>query len=184
MVWCPDLSTYKFFCSKTNSKACGISCQFPVLLKVWNEPLYLMYLDEREAEGTAGAGWNVPKASAMYPTRRVQRPLRWHRCQVQEQPNKPADDPSDDGCWWSVGLVSLSQLSFDGRFGVAAPSRWIRSCQQRLSLRFCRNWFQMLLLWIIQNTSQMMLWLLGLCVINNRWLPSLDRNLERILPVT
>ena len=98
MVWCPDLSTYKFFCSKTNRRACGISCQFPVLLKVWNPPLYRMYLDEREAEGTAGAGWNVPKASAMYPNRRVQSPLGWHRCQVPNEPNKPADDPSDDGC--------------------------------------------------------------------------------------
>lgn len=98
MVWCPDLSTYKFFCSKTNRRACGISCQFPVLLKVWNPPLYRFYLEEREAEGTAGAGWNVPKASALYPNRRVQSPLGWHRCQVPDQPNKPADDPSDDGC--------------------------------------------------------------------------------------
>jgi hypothetical protein len=96
MVWCPDLSTYKFFCSKTNRRACGVSCQFPVLLKVWNPPLYRMYLDEREAEGTAGAGWNVPRASAMYSTRRVQPPLRWHRYQVPEEPSKPADDPSGD----------------------------------------------------------------------------------------
>lgn len=96
MVWCPDLSTYKFFCSKSNRRACGISCQFPVLLKVWNQPLYLMYLDEREAEGTAGAGWNVPKASVMNPNRRVQRPLDWHRCQVQEQPRTGPEQGSAD----------------------------------------------------------------------------------------
>lgn len=85
MVWCSELSAYKFFCSKTNARACGISCQFPVLLKVWNLPLYQVYLDEREAAGTAGAGWNVPKSSVMNPTRRSRRQLDWRTSQVPEQ---------------------------------------------------------------------------------------------------
>ena len=94
MVWCPDLSTYKFFCSKTNRRACGISCQFPVLLKVWNPPLYRMYLDEREAEGTAGAGWNVPKASQVAPTRRSSRRLSWRKSQVPNQVSIATTDAS------------------------------------------------------------------------------------------
>lgn len=93
MVWSPELNAYKFFCSKTNRRACGISCQFPVLLKVWNQPLYLMYLDEREAEGTAGAGWNVPKSSLVNPRRLSKRQLDWRTSQVPDQPRKDPEDP-------------------------------------------------------------------------------------------
>jgi len=93
MVWSPQLGTYKFFCSKTNRRACGISCQFPVLLKVWNQPLYLMYLDERQAEGTAGAGWNVPKSSLVNPKRRSKRQLDWRTSQVPDQPRTDPEDP-------------------------------------------------------------------------------------------
>lgn len=85
MVWCPELNSYKFFCSQTNRRACGVSCQFPVLLKVWNQPLFLMYLDEREAGQTAGAGWNVPKSSLVNPRRRAKRQLDWRKCQVPDQ---------------------------------------------------------------------------------------------------
>lgn len=96
MVWSPELNTYKFFCSKTNARACGVSCQFPVLLKVWNPTLYLLYLDEREAAGTAGAGWNVPKSSVVSPQRRPGRELEWRRPQVPDQPRTaPADPPGD-----------------------------------------------------------------------------------------
>ena len=80
LVWMPDRQTYKFFCSKPNRCACGHPCEFPVLLKIWNKPLWFEFLEEREEEGTAGAGWNVPKVSLMNlsPCPRKQR-LRFNR---------------------------------------------------------------------------------------------------------
>ena len=56
LVWMPDRQTYKFFCSKPNRCVCGHPCEFPVLLKIWNQPLWMAYLVEREESGTAGAG--------------------------------------------------------------------------------------------------------------------------------
>ena len=66
LVWMPDRQTYKFFCSKPNRCVCGHPCEFPVLLKIWSQPLWMAYLVEREDSGTAGAGWNVPKASLLH----------------------------------------------------------------------------------------------------------------------
>ena len=48
LVWMPDRQTYKFFCSKSNRLACGSACEFPVLLKIWNQPLWMAYLEERK----------------------------------------------------------------------------------------------------------------------------------------
>jgi len=42
---------------------------------MWNLPLYRQYLQEREEEGTAGAGFNVPLASQVMPQRRSKRRL-------------------------------------------------------------------------------------------------------------
>ena len=50
LVW-TDRQTYKFFCSKSNRSACGIACEFPVLLKIWNQLLWMAYLEEREEKG-------------------------------------------------------------------------------------------------------------------------------------
>ena len=86
LVAMPDRQTYKFFCSKSHRSACGIACEFPVLLKVWNQPLWFEYLAEREEEGTAGAGWNVPKVSLMNPT---PRPRKKRRCRNRQVPNQP-----------------------------------------------------------------------------------------------
>ena len=86
LVAMPDRQTYKFFCSKSHRSACGIACEFPVLLKVWNQPLWFEYLAEREEEGTVGAGWNVPKVSLMNPT---PRPRKKRRCRNRQVPNQP-----------------------------------------------------------------------------------------------
>ena len=86
LVWMPDRQTYKFFCSKSNRLACGSACEFPVLLKIWNQPLWMAYLGEREEEGTAGAGWNVPKASLMNQT---PRPRKKRGCRNRQVPNQP-----------------------------------------------------------------------------------------------
>ena len=59
--------------------------EFPVLLKMWNLPLYHQYLQEREEEGTAGAGFNVPKASQVLPQRRSKRRLEGRKRQVPQE---------------------------------------------------------------------------------------------------
>ena len=99
VVWMDGRSTYKFFCPAERSKShCGFAGELQVLLKVWNRPLWVQYLQEREAEGTAGSGHNCPKASQVAPTRRSKRHLSWRKSQVQHQPNRPADDASGGGC--------------------------------------------------------------------------------------
>ena len=86
LVWMPDRQTYKFFCSKSNRLACGSACEFPVLLKIWNQPLWFEFLEEREEEGTAGAGWNVPKVSLLNPSSRPRKQRRRCNRQVPRQP--------------------------------------------------------------------------------------------------
>jgi len=88
----PSRSTNKFFCSSRNSRNCGVQAEFPVLLKMWNLPLYRQYLQEREEEGTAGAGFNVPLASQVLPQRRSKRRLDRSKYQV---PNEPRNGGSD-----------------------------------------------------------------------------------------
>lgn len=94
LVWVPGLSTYKFLCSSRSPKNCGVHAQFPVLLKLWNLNLYLQYLQEREEAGTAGAGWNVPRATEVMPQRRSQRRLEGRRRQVPQEPNSGASGGS------------------------------------------------------------------------------------------
>ena len=99
LVWMDGRNTFKFFCPVERSKChCGFAGELQVLLKVWNRPLWVQYLQEREAEGTAGSGHNCPKASQVAPTRRSSRRLSWRKSQVPDQPNRPADAPSGDGC--------------------------------------------------------------------------------------
>ena len=99
VVWMESRSTYKFLCPAERSKShCGFAGELQVLLKVWNRPLWVQYLQEREAEGTAGSGHNCPKASQVAPTRRSSRRLSWRKSQVPNEPNSPADAPSGDGC--------------------------------------------------------------------------------------
>jgi hypothetical protein len=86
LVWMPGLSTYKFLCSTRNPRNCGTHAQFPVLLKLWNPSLYFQYLQEREEEGSAGSGFNVPRASEVMPQRRSQRHLDGRRRQVPQEP--------------------------------------------------------------------------------------------------
>lgn len=90
LVWIPGLSTYKFLCSSRNPRNCGVHAQFPVLLKLWNPSLYLQYLQEREEAGTAGTGWNVPRATEVMPQRRSKRRLEGRRRQVPQEPNTGA----------------------------------------------------------------------------------------------
>lgn len=85
LVWLPARNTYKFLCSSSNSRNCGVQVEFPVLLKMWNLPLYHQYLQEREEEGTAGAGFNVPKASQVLPQRRSKRRLEGRKRQVPQE---------------------------------------------------------------------------------------------------
>lgn len=88
LVWMDSRSTYKFFCPGHRSRHnCGWSGEFQVLLKVWNRPLWVQYLQEREDEGTAGAGFNCPKASRVNPSRKSRRRLDWGNHQVHTQPN-------------------------------------------------------------------------------------------------
>ena len=98
LVWINRRDTYKFICPSSSRRNCGLHAEFPILLKVWNQPLYLMYLDEREAGGTAGAGWNVPKSSLVNPKRRSKRQLDWGASQVPDQVNPSLPDPSEGWC--------------------------------------------------------------------------------------
>jgi len=100
LVWMPSRSTNKFFCSSRNSRNCGVQAEFPVLLKMWNLPLYRQYLQEREEEGTAGAGFNVPLASQVMPQRRSKRRLDRGKRQVPPEPKtggsgQPEDAPGE-----------------------------------------------------------------------------------------
>ena len=96
LVWMPGLSTYKFLCSSRNSRNCGIHAQFPVLLKLWNRSLYLQYLQEREEAGTAGSGWNVPRATEVMPQRRSKRSLEGRKRQVRQELNTGGSDAFTD----------------------------------------------------------------------------------------
>ncbi len=96
LVWLPARNTYKFFCSAKNPRNCGVQVEFPVLLKMWNLPLYRQYLQEREDEGTAGAGFNVPLASQALPQRRSKRRLEGRKRQVPPEPkNDGSRHPGD-----------------------------------------------------------------------------------------
>ena len=63
LKWLPHKRTWKFICSTRSKRNCQSQLEFPVLLKVWNPGLFLMYQQEREAAGTAGAGFNCPRPS-------------------------------------------------------------------------------------------------------------------------
>ena len=95
LVWLPSRSTTKFFCSTKSSRNCRVQVEFPVLLKMWNLSLYYQYLQEREEEGTAGAGFNVPLASQVLPQRRSKRRLNRSKCQVPPEPK--TGDPGHSG---------------------------------------------------------------------------------------
>jgi len=84
LVWMPARSTYKFISSTKNSRNCGVQAEFPILLKMWNLPLFHQYLQEREEEGTAGSGFNVPRASEVIPQRRSRRRLEWRKSQYRK----------------------------------------------------------------------------------------------------
>lgn len=40
LVWLPARNAYKFLCSTKNRNNCGVQVEFPILLKMWNLPLY------------------------------------------------------------------------------------------------------------------------------------------------
>jgi len=94
LLWIPSRSTTKFFCPTRNSRNCGVQMEFPVLLKMWNLPLYRQYLQEREEVGTAGAGFNVPLASQVMPQRRSKRRLEGRKRQVPQEPNTGGSEGS------------------------------------------------------------------------------------------
>lgn len=97
LVWMESRNTYKFICPTGKSRThCGFAGEFQVLLKAWNQPLWIRYLQEREAEGTAGLGWNCPKASQVVPERRSKRRLAWQKHQVPNEPK--AGDSGASGC--------------------------------------------------------------------------------------
>ena len=87
LIWLPGRNTYKFCCSTKNSRNCGVQVEFPILLKMWNLPLYRQYLQEREEEGTAGSGFNVPRASEVMPQRRSKRHLDGRNSQITPEPD-------------------------------------------------------------------------------------------------
>lgn len=98
LVELPARSTYKFLCPSRNPRNCGVQVEFPILLKMWNPPLYRQYLEEREEAGTAGAGFNVPRASQVLPERRSRRRLEGRKRQVPPEPKTDGfegfrDDP-------------------------------------------------------------------------------------------
>jgi len=97
LIWIDSRSTYKFFCPSGKSRShCGFSGEFQVLLKVWNRPLWIQYLQERESEGTAGFGFRCPLASQVAPTRRSRRHLTWGKSQVPHEPKNPFPGPSGE----------------------------------------------------------------------------------------
>lgn len=96
LVWMPVRNTSKFFCSTKSSRNCRVQVEFPVLLKIWNLPLYRQYLQEREESGTAGFGFNVPLASQVMPHRRSKRRLDRRKHQVPQQPNSGSSGGSGD----------------------------------------------------------------------------------------
>lgn len=86
MVWMPHKSTWKFLCSTRSRKNCQAHMEFPVLLRTWCPSLFLSYQQERTDAGTAGAGFNCPRAD---PQKAFRTPLgRSSRriCQDQTQP--------------------------------------------------------------------------------------------------
>jgi hypothetical protein len=93
LVWLSARSTCKFLCSTKNRMNCGVQVEFPILLKMWNLPLYRQYLQEREEEGTAG---NVPKASQVLPQRRSKRQLEGRKRQVPPEPKTDGLGHSED----------------------------------------------------------------------------------------
>lgn len=72
LKWLQHKRTWKFICSTRSKRNCQSQLEFPVLLKVWNPGLFLMYQQERAAAGTAGAGFNCPRPS---PHRRQRKQL-------------------------------------------------------------------------------------------------------------
>lgn len=96
LVWMPARDTTKFFCSTKNSRNCRVQVEFPVLLKMWNLPLYRQYLQEREEAGTAGAGFNVPLASQVMPQRRSKRRLDRSKYQVPQEPKNDGSGGSGE----------------------------------------------------------------------------------------
>ena len=97
LVWMPVRSTSKFFCSTKSSRNCRVQVEFPVLLKIWNLPLYRQYLQEREEAGTAGAGFNVPLASQVMPQRRSKRRLDRRKHQVPPEPKTGGSGAPGEG---------------------------------------------------------------------------------------
>ena len=96
LVWLPARSTYKFLCSTKSPSNCRVQVEFPILLKMWNLPLYYQCLQEREEEGAAGAGFNVPKASQVLPRRRSKRRLEGRKRQVPPEPKTDGSGHSED----------------------------------------------------------------------------------------
>ena len=86
LKWMPHKRTWKFICSTRSKRNCQSQLEFPVLLKVWNEKLFLDYQQERFEAGTTGAGFNCPRPS---PKRRQRKHLNFPqrpKCQDQSEP--------------------------------------------------------------------------------------------------
>ena len=183
LVWMDGRNTFKFFCPAERSKShCGFAGELQVLLKVWNRPLWVQYLQEREAEGTAGSGHNCPKASQVAPTRRSQRRLSWRKSKVPNQVSIATTDASRGSGWCSVDLTGLSQLSSGGRFGVVLPSRWTRSCRHHAGHRYWQKGCRAPLDGFIQMLSQMILPLVSVVVMNWCQDTSVDRHSRGVVP--
>jgi len=69
LVWLPHKSTWKFLCSTKSRKNCQSHMEFPVLLKVWCQSLFLCYQQERAEAGTTGAGFNCPRIDPLRASR-------------------------------------------------------------------------------------------------------------------
>lgn len=86
LVWMDHKSTWKFLCSTKSKRNCQSQLEFPVLLREWNPGLFLTYMQEREASGTAGAGFNCPRPSPHHRKRKqLDLPTR-AKCQDQSEP--------------------------------------------------------------------------------------------------
>ena len=93
LKWLPHKRTWKFLCSTKSKRNCQSQLEFPVLLKVWNPGLFLMYQQERAAAGTTGAGFNCPRPSPHHRKRKQLDLPKRPKCHDQNQPTGIGTSP-------------------------------------------------------------------------------------------
>lgn len=69
LVWLHHRRTWKFLCSTKSRANCQSQMEFPVLLRAWNQNLFLSYQQERFEAGTTGGKFNCPQPHLTAPRR-------------------------------------------------------------------------------------------------------------------